>query len=98
MTENKKKSTKKEVDESEGQLTHSKKSHSGENGDQSAETEPQKEMSAKKAEDYGLGSEKKEKRSKKSEPSEQPETEVATLESLPATAEEFDWDKFESEE
>ena len=97
MTENKKKSTKKEVDESEEQLTHTKKSHTGEKADQSAEAEPQQETSAKKAEDYGLASEKKEKRSKKSEPAEQPETEVATLESSPA-AEEFDWDKFESEE
>ncbi len=94
MTENKKKSTKKEVDESEEQLTHTKKTHSGEN---TPEAEPQTETSAKNAEDYGLASEKKEKRPKRSEHSEQPETEVATLDRSPATAEEFDWDKFESE-
>jgi len=98
MTENRKRVTKKEVDESEGQLIHTKKADSGENADQNAEAEPQKEISAKKAEDYGLGSDKREKRSKRSEPAEQSDTEVATIDNVPATAEEFDWDKFESEE
>ena len=44
MTENRKRATGKEVDESEGQVTHTK------------------ETSAVKAEDYGLGSDKKKKK------------------------------------
>ncbi len=75
MTENKKKATKKEVDENEGQLIH--------------------ETTAKNAEDYGLGSEKK--RSRKSEAADESESDVA-IETAPVTAEEFDWDRFESEE
>ena len=79
MTENRKRATGKEVDESEGQVTHTK------------------ETSAVKAEDYGLGSDKKEKRSRSEQGGDQVTTFTRTI-ATPATAEEFDWEKFESEE
>ncbi|HEX2968526.1 MAG TPA: 30S ribosomal protein S1 [Bacteroidales bacterium] len=89
MTENKKKATGKEVvDESEGNVTNTKKAVSGETAEDGSSTE----SSVKSAADYGLGSEKK--KSKKHETV--AATEVATI--TPASAEEFDWDKFESEE
>ena len=110
MTENKKKATKKEVvEKSEAPVKQVKKPKAKETKEIQEEVDEVtavKEVVAEEAtpvtvEDYGLETEKKEKRPKKSQP--EPETEekeirVKAEHRSPATAEEFDWDAFESEE
>src|SRR5664280_84455 len=122
MTENKKKTTKKEVvEKSETPVKEVKRARTKEkieNQDVSTETLPSDEVitvvaeeipevevaaEAVNAEDYGFESEsKKEKRSHKSqtEPDTDPGKEIYLKAERrgPATAEEFDWDTFESEE
>ena len=122
MTENKKKTTKKEVvEKSEAPVKVTKRARIKEkNEDQDVTTEtltpdeavtgileeaPEAEeiTEVAKAEDYGFESEvKKEKRSKKTEtePEDEQGKEFKTIAEprIAATAEEFDWVSFESEE
>jgi small subunit ribosomal protein S1 len=119
MTENKKKTTKKEVvEKSETPIKEVKKAKTKEKmEDQDVTTEilasedvatvtseelPEKEIVAEtaKAEDYGFESEiKKEKKPKKAhtDPDSETEKEIKTK-AEPKSAEDFDWDAFESEE
>jgi small subunit ribosomal protein S1 len=110
MTENKKKTTKKEVVEKGEapvkQVKKAKAKEAKEIQEEVAEVTTVEEVVTSinepvKVEDYGLETEKKEKRPKKSHP--EPETEekeilVRAEHKSPATAEEFDWEAFESEE
>jgi len=110
MTENKKKATKKEVvEKGEAPVKQVKKAKAKEIKEiqeEVAEITAIEEVISQttepvKVEDYGLETEKKEKRPKKSHP--EPETDekeikVKAEHKSPATAEEFDWDAFESEE
>jgi small subunit ribosomal protein S1 len=110
MTENKKKTTKKEVVEKGEapvkQVKKAKAKEAKEIQEEVAEVTAVEEVVTSinepvKVEDYGLETEKKEKRPKKSHP--EPETEekeiiVRAEHKSPATAEEFDWEAFESEE
>ncbi len=110
MTENKKKTTKKEVAETgEAPVKQIKKVKAIETIDLQDEIEELtavEEVIAEvtehaKVEDYGLETEKKEKRSKKLNPdseTEEKEIRIKTEPRSPATAEEFDWEAFESEE
>jgi small subunit ribosomal protein S1 len=118
MTENKKKTTKKEVvEKSEAPLKEAKRPRTKEKSedqdvttedfasdeavteisDQATETENVTEVA--KAEDYGFESEaKNEKKSKKLESDTEKEFRIKAEPRVAATAEEFDWDTFESEE
>ena len=110
MTENKKKTTKKEVVEKvEAPVKQAKKAKAKETKEIQKELEEViaiEEVVVAPAEpvnaaDYGLETEKKERRSKisHSEPeSEEKEIRIKVEPRSPATAEEFDWDAFESEE
>jgi small subunit ribosomal protein S1 len=93
MTENKKKATSDEVDE-----VNKNQAVTTNNDGDNATDDSQETLQASgnmSAEDYGLGSDKKEKRLRKAE-----ETAVAEKETMSygLSAEEFDWEKFESEE
>jgi small subunit ribosomal protein S1 len=92
MTEDKKQPTSDEVDEvNKNQAVAT--TNAGDNGTDGSEDTPQASGNMT-AEDYGLGSDKKEKRVRKAE-----ETAVAEKEKRSyGSAEEFDWEKFESEE
>jgi small subunit ribosomal protein S1 len=118
MTENKKKTTKKEVvEKSDAPVKEAKRPRTKEKNedqvitteavaseeavneisDQASETENVTEVA--NAEDYGFESEaKKEKKSKKSETGTEKEFGIRAEPRVAATAEEFDWDAFESEE
>jgi small subunit ribosomal protein S1 len=110
MTENKKKATKKEVvEKSEAPVKQVKKAKAKEIKEIQEEVEEvtaveevvAEEATPVKVEDYGLETEKKEKRPKKSQPAsetEEKEINIKAEHRSPATAEEFDWDAFESEE
>jgi small subunit ribosomal protein S1 len=110
MTENKKKATKKEVvEKSEAPVKQVKKAKAKETKEileEVAEVTAIEEVVAEaaqpaKVEDYGLETEKKEKRPKKSHPAPETDEKEITIKAepkSPATAEEFDWDAFESEE
>jgi small subunit ribosomal protein S1 len=110
MTENKKKATKKEVVEKEEapvkQVKKAKAKEVKEILEEVAEVAAVEEVVAEavepvKVEDYGLETEKKEKRPKKSHPeteTEEKEFKVKAEHRPAVTAEEFDWEAFESEE
>src|SRR5450759_1949885 len=125
MTENKKKTTKKEVvEQSDAPVKETKRARTKETKEAkeqqdvltetlspeevsvvTAEVIPEEEKVAEsvKAEDYGFETEdKKEKKPKKAhpEPETEPELEIKSkAESrIPASAEDFDWENFESEE
>jgi len=122
MTENKKKTTKKEVVETSEtpvkEVKRAKTKEKKENQDVTTEIlasdevaavtseelpEMEKVVEPVKAEDYGFDAEvKKEKKTKKTqtEPETEPEREIKTKAEprISASAEDFDWDTFESEE